>query len=70
MIYEVIKSLISANEGGRHAAWAHKLALVHTCFVNLSKSCMVFGPQSHQLVDLFCDLPTLKSMILIWGEMI
>lgn len=38
MIYEVIKSLISANEGGRHAAWAHKLALVHTCFVNLSKS--------------------------------
>ena len=33
-----IKSLISANEGGRHAAWAHKLALVPACFVNLSKS--------------------------------
>lgn len=40
------------------------------CLVNSSKSRMVFGLQSHQLVDLFCDLPTLKSMILIWGEMI
>ena len=31
---------------------------------------MFFGPQSHQLVDLFRDLPTLESVILIWGEMI
>lgn len=38
------------------------------CFVNLSKSLIVFGPQP--LVDLFRAFPTLKSMILILGEMI
>lgn len=35
--------------------------------VNLNKSYIFFGPQSHCLVDLFRAFPILKSVILIFG---